>query len=135
MLLAQRLTIAVVIVVLAACASAPTPVSTPPQRPITSLGQLAGTWTATNPDGQPVRLVMQPSGSFEAAITTRTGTVTRKGQARLDGGEVKYDADLSTGTITYHEEGQRQVFVLHGTMKPNTNTSYKTFDTMYTRVP
>jgi len=101
----------VAILILTGCATAP------PQRTVSDFKTIAGTWKGYNDAGQPVTLIIQNDGRFDAIITTPLETFRRKGAIRIDGQELSYDADLSYGKVTYHEgDGRRRLF-LHGTLK------------------
>jgi hypothetical protein len=91
----------------------------PPQKLVTDIRSVSGKWEGRNEFGNPLLMTMKEDGTFSVMITVPGGSqVERKGRARLENGELVYDAELSSGKLTLHEGDNRRVLVMHGTYKP-----------------
>jgi hypothetical protein len=100
-----------VIILFTGCATAP-----PPQ-PVADLKSIAGAWRGSNNTGSPVDLVVDDDGHFDGTITTPQQTLRRNGQIRVEGEQLLYDADSSSGQLAYVVgDGQRRL-IMWGTLK------------------
>jgi hypothetical protein len=99
------------VIVLTGCA---TPL---PQRPPSDLRVIAGAWRGTNNVGSRVDLIVSDDGRFDAIITTPQYTLRRKGQIRMEGQRLMYDADSSYGRMTYLEGDGKRKLIMYGTLK------------------
>ena len=99
------------VIILTGCATAL------PPRPVSDIRMIAGTWRASNNRGNPVSLVVYDDGRFEAIITTPQQTLRRKGQIRMEGQQLTYDADSSSGRMTYQEDDGKRRLTMYGTLK------------------
>ena len=100
-----------VIILFTGCATVP-----PPQ-PVADLKSIAGAWRGSNNTGSPVDLIVSDDGLFDATITTPQQTLRRNGQIRVEGQQLVYNADSSSGRLRYVEgDGQRRL-IMWGTLK------------------
>ena len=88
-----------------------------PQQPVADLKSIAGAWRGSNNTGSPVDLIVYDDGHFDASVTTPQQILRRNGQIRPEGQQFVYDADSSSGRLTYVEgDGQRRL-IMWGTLK------------------
>jgi hypothetical protein len=100
-----------VIILFTGCATTPQP------QPVADLKSIAGAWRGSNATGNPVDLIVRDDGQFDATITTPQRTLRRNGKVRTEGLQLLYDADSSSGRLTYVEgDGQRRL-IMWGTLK------------------
>jgi hypothetical protein len=91
--------------------------ATVPQQPVADLKSIAGAWRGSNSAGSPVDLIVSDDGCFDATIMTPQQTLHRNGQIRLEGQQLVYYADSSSGRLRYVEgDGQRRL-IMWGTLK------------------
>jgi hypothetical protein len=89
----------------------------PPQQSVADLKSIAGAWRGSNNTGSPVDLIVSDDGRFDATITTSRQTLRRNGQIRVEGQQLVYNADSSSGRLRYVEgDGQRRL-IMWGTLK------------------
>jgi hypothetical protein len=80
--------------------------------------EIAGKWEGRNEWGSVVILTVEGDGKFVASIMTSSGVARRNGMARIEGGELLYDADLSSGELTFRGDAKPRLLTMHGTYKP-----------------
>jgi hypothetical protein len=90
-----------------------------PERPVAEFKAIAGTWRGSNNVGNPVDLIVDDDGRFEAIIIAPQQTARRRGQIRMEGQQLVYDADSSYGRMTYQESDGRRRLTMYGTLKEN----------------
>ncbi|MFQ5961474.1 MAG: hypothetical protein ACE5MG_08750 [Candidatus Methylomirabilales bacterium] len=97
------------VTVLAGCATAGVGVGDLPEKPITDLGILVGTWSGTLTDGTPLVTTIKADGSWTNVVRGETFV----GTATISGGKVHAES-LTTGIIyiwRLHEGSGRRVLV------------------------
>ena len=62
-------------------------------------------------------LIVYDDGRFDAIITTPQQTLRRNGQIRMEGEQLLYDAESSSGRITYVEIEVKRRLIMWGTLK------------------
>jgi hypothetical protein len=88
-----------------------------PQQPVSDFKAIAGTWRGSNNVGNPVDLIVYDDGRFDAIIIAPQQTARRRGQIRMEGQQLVYDADSSYGRMTYQESDGRRRLTMYGTLK------------------
>ena len=99
------------VILFAGCATVP-----PPQ-PVADLKSIAGAWRGSNNTGSAVDLIVSDDGRFDATIATPQQTLRRNGQIRTEGEQLLYDADSSSGRLTYVESDGNRRLIMWGTLK------------------
>jgi hypothetical protein len=64
-----------------------------------------------------VDLIVRDDGHFDATITTPQQTLRRNGQIRMEGQELVYNADSSSGRLSYVESEENRRLIMWGTLK------------------
>jgi hypothetical protein len=64
-----------------------------------------------------VDLIVSDDGRFDATIATPQQTLRRNGQIRTEGEQLLYDADSSSGRLTYVESDGNRRLIMWGTLK------------------
>ena len=88
-----------------------------PQQPVADLKSIAGAWRGSNNTGSPVDLIVYDDGHFDASVTTPQQILRRNGQIRPEGQQFVYDADSSSGRLTYVESDGNRRLIMWGTLK------------------
>jgi len=101
------------VIILAGCAKVLS------EQPAADFKAIVGMWRGSNNVGNPVDLIVYSDGRFEAIIIARQQTARRRGQIRLEGQQLVYDADSSYGRMTYQESDGRPRLTMYGTLKDN----------------
>jgi len=101
------------VIILTGCAKAL------PEQPVTDYKAIAGTWRGSNNVGNLVDLIVYADGRFDAIIIAPQQTARRRGQIRMEGQQLVYDADSSYGRMTYQESDGKRRLTMYGTLKEN----------------
>jgi hypothetical protein len=88
-----------------------------PQQPVADLKSIAGAWRGSNNTGSPVDLIVYDDGHFDASVTTPQQILRRNGQIRPEGQQFVYDADSSSGRLTYVGSEENRRLIMWGTLK------------------
>ena len=88
-----------------------------PQQPVADLKSIAGAWRGSNNTGSPVDLIVYDDGHFDASVTTPQQILHRNGRIRVEGQQLVYDADSSSGRLTYVESEENRRLIMWGTLK------------------
>jgi hypothetical protein len=88
-----------------------------PQQPVADLKSIAGAWRGSNNTGSPVALIVYDDGHFDASVTTPQQILRRNGQIRPEGYQFVYDADSSSGRLTYVGSEENPRLIMWGTLK------------------
>jgi hypothetical protein len=64
-----------------------------------------------------VDLIVSDDGCFDATIMTPQQTLRRNGQIRPEGQQFVYDADSSSGRLTYVGSEENRRLIMWGTLK------------------
>ena len=88
-----------------------------PQQPVADLKSIAGAWRGSNNTGSPVDLIVYDDGHFDASVTTPQQILRRNGQIRPEGHQFVYDADSSSGRLTYVGSEENPRLIMWGRLK------------------
>ena len=88
-----------------------------PQQPVADLKSIAGAWRGSNNTGSPVDLIVYDDGHFDASVTTPQQILRRNGQIRPEGQQFVYDADSSSGRLTYVGSEENPRLIMWGRLK------------------